>query len=102
MLERLSDRIRECYDRAAEAKAQADAASDPALKAEYLNAERRWLTLARSLDSLKGLKISPQPIRNGGGSWRIASNSRGRGLLRPAKATTGRRTYSNCMRSARC
>jgi PAS domain S-box-containing protein len=48
MLERLSDKIRGCYERAAEAKARADASDDPALKAEHLNAEGRWLTLARS------------------------------------------------------
>lgn len=48
MLERLSDNIRQCYERAAEAKALGDTVGDPALKAEYLNAERRWLTLARS------------------------------------------------------
>jgi PAS domain S-box-containing protein len=48
MLEQLSDQIRECYERAAEAKARADAAIDPGLKAEFLNTESRWLTLARS------------------------------------------------------
>lgn len=48
MLEKFSDRVRECYERAAEAKAKANATTDPALKAELLNAERRWLTLARS------------------------------------------------------
>jgi PAS domain S-box-containing protein len=56
MLEQFSDQIRGCYERAAEAKAQADATNDPALKAEFLNTERRWLTLARSYgftDSLK-------------------------------------------------
>jgi PAS domain S-box-containing protein len=48
MLEQLNDQIRECHERAAEAKARADATNDPALKAEFLNTERRWLTLARS------------------------------------------------------
>jgi PAS domain S-box-containing protein len=48
MLEQFSDQIRECYERAAEAKARADAANDPGLKAEFLNTERRWLLLARS------------------------------------------------------
>jgi PAS domain S-box-containing protein len=48
MLEQLSDQIRECYERAAEAKARADATNDPGLKAEFLNTESRWLTLARS------------------------------------------------------
>src|SRR5215469_15106592 len=48
MLEQFSDQVRECYERAAEAKAKADAANDPALRMEYLNAERRWLSLAAS------------------------------------------------------
>jgi hypothetical protein len=44
MLEQLSDQIRRCYERAAEVRAQADETDDPALKAEFLNTERRWLT----------------------------------------------------------
>jgi PAS domain S-box-containing protein len=48
MLEQLSDQTRQCYERAAEAKARADATNDPGLKAEFLNTESRWLTLARS------------------------------------------------------
>ncbi len=48
MLEQLSDEIRRCYEHAADARAEADATDDPALKAELLKAERRWLTLARS------------------------------------------------------
>jgi PAS domain S-box-containing protein len=46
MLEQFSNQVRECYDRAAEARAKADATDDPTLKAELLNAERRWLGLA--------------------------------------------------------
>lgn len=38
----------ECYDLAAQARARAEASNDPALTAEYLRAEKRWLTLARS------------------------------------------------------
>jgi PAS domain S-box-containing protein len=48
MLEQLSEKIRLCYERAAEAKERADATNDPVLKVEFLNTERRWLTLARS------------------------------------------------------
>ena len=48
MLEQLSDQIRSCYERAAEAKAKADAINDPVLRAEFLDMETRWLTLARS------------------------------------------------------
>ena len=48
MLEQCSDQIRLCHERAGEAKERADATSDPAIKAGFLAAERRWLTLARS------------------------------------------------------
>ena len=48
MLEQFSNQIRLCYERAADAKERADATNDPILKAEFLNTERRWLTLARS------------------------------------------------------
>jgi hypothetical protein len=42
MIEQLSDQIRQCLEHAAEAKAKADATNDPALKAEFLDMERRW------------------------------------------------------------
>jgi hypothetical protein len=47
MLEQSADKIRACYERAAAAKAKADATNDPALKAEFLDTETRWLTLTR-------------------------------------------------------
>jgi two-component sensor histidine kinase len=48
MLERLSESVRACHERALEAKCKADETSDPALKASYLDMESRWLVLARS------------------------------------------------------
>lgn len=48
MLEQFSDRIRLCYERAADAKERADATDALEIKAEFLAAERRWLALARS------------------------------------------------------
>lgn len=56
MLEQLSDRVRQCYEYAAEARAGAEAASDPALKAGFAEAEKRWLTLARSYDFADSLE----------------------------------------------
>jgi PAS domain-containing protein len=47
MLEEFSDKIRACVERATEAKAKADATNDAASKVEFLDTERRWLTLAR-------------------------------------------------------
>ena len=42
MLEKLSDQIRMCHERAAEAKRKAQATVDAALKADYLAMEERW------------------------------------------------------------
>jgi PAS domain S-box-containing protein len=48
MLEQLSDQIRACHERAADAKTKADVTNDPVLRAEFLEMETRWLFLARS------------------------------------------------------
>jgi len=48
LLQNLSDKIRLCYERAAEAKERADEMLAPEAKADFLNMERRWLLLARS------------------------------------------------------
>jgi hypothetical protein len=48
VLEQLSDRVRECLERAADARAKADATNDPASKVEFLKMEEHWLILARS------------------------------------------------------
>jgi hypothetical protein len=58
MLEKLHDQFRECHEYAAEAKANAKAATDAALKADFLAAERRWLALARSLGFSERLEDS--------------------------------------------
>jgi signal transduction histidine kinase len=48
LLQNLSDKVKLCYERAAEAKERADEMLDPEAKADFLNVERRWLLLARS------------------------------------------------------
>jgi two-component sensor histidine kinase len=50
MLQKLSDQIRTCHERAAEAKVKAEATSDATLKADYLGVADRWLALARSYE----------------------------------------------------
>src|SRR5215472_18193147 len=50
VLQNLSDKVRLCYERAAEAKEDADETLDPEAKADFLNMERRWLLLARSYE----------------------------------------------------
>jgi PAS domain S-box-containing protein len=48
MLEQLNDEVRMCHERAAEARARAQRTSDPAIKADCLEMETRWLSLAHS------------------------------------------------------
>jgi hypothetical protein len=50
MLESLSEQIRECYEHAAECARKAATQSDPALKQDFLDMERRWLSLAGSFE----------------------------------------------------
>jgi PAS domain S-box-containing protein len=47
MLQKQSDQIRMCHERAAEAKRKAEATADATLKADYLGMEERWLSVAR-------------------------------------------------------
>jgi hypothetical protein len=44
MLQKLSEQVRNCHERAAEAKRKAEAAADPASKASFLDMEKEWLT----------------------------------------------------------
>jgi hypothetical protein len=72
MLEKFSDQVRECYECAAEAKARADTTTDPVLKAEFLNAERRWLGLARSF----GFTESLENFTKANSEWRRTFDDR--------------------------
>jgi hypothetical protein len=52
MLEQFrSDAISDCYRRAAESRRTAESASNPHTRSEYLEFERRWLTLARGFEA---------------------------------------------------
>lgn len=65
MLQNLSEQIRECLRRAEECKRLAETALTATGKADYLDMERRWLSLARSyefaerLSNFVGLVGSP-------------------------------------------
>jgi hypothetical protein len=48
MLSNLSVQIRECLEHAEDCARKAAAQTDPRLKQDYLDMERRWLFLARS------------------------------------------------------
>ena len=46
-----SDAIQDCYRRAAEARRTADEATNPNTRSEFLDFQRRWLSLARGFES---------------------------------------------------
>ena len=46
----LSEQIRECLEHAEECARKAAAQTDPKIKADFLDLERRWLLLARSYE----------------------------------------------------
>jgi hypothetical protein len=50
VLRKLTEEIAECYRPAAEAKARAEQAHDPGLKQDFLDMERRWISLAHSYE----------------------------------------------------
>jgi len=63
MLQKIADHIKDCLDRAAEARRQAEENADPARKAEYLRLELGWIRLARSyefVESLERVLLKPE------------------------------------------
>jgi hypothetical protein len=50
VLNNLSEQIRECYRHADDCARKAAAQTDPKLKADFLDSERRWLVLAQSYE----------------------------------------------------
>jgi hypothetical protein len=50
MLQKLTEEIAECYRHATECRQRANRALDPATKTNFLNMERRWLSLAHSYE----------------------------------------------------
>ena len=50
MLQKLSEQIAHCYQRASECRAKAANAVNEAASQEYYELERRWLMLARSYE----------------------------------------------------
>jgi two-component sensor histidine kinase len=66
VLQQLSEQVRDCHRRAADAKAQAEATADPALKRSYFDLQDRWLFLARSHMFTESLEdfVDQQPQLN--------------------------------------
>ena len=63
MLQNLSDNVRGCYRRAEDCARQAQAQSNPELRQDFLDMERRWLSLARSYEFAERLASFPTPIK---------------------------------------
>jgi hypothetical protein len=69
MLDSLTEHIRECRRHAEDCARKAAAQTDPRLKQDFLDMERRWLLLARSYEFTEQLtdlcptKRSGKPIR---------------------------------------
>jgi hypothetical protein len=57
MLNNLSEQIRECLQHAEDCARKADAQSDAGLRDDFLQLERRWLDLARSVEFGERLEI---------------------------------------------
>jgi len=66
MLQKLSDHMKACLDRSAEAERRANAANDADMKAAYMEIADRWRFLARSygfVESLERFLLSSNHIR---------------------------------------
>lgn len=75
MLESLSEQIRECYEHAEECARKAAAQTDPGLKQDFLDMERRWLALAGSFEFSRRL-----------GDFSAEADRRATNQARPPKA----------------
>jgi len=64
MLQRLSQHIAECYERAAHCKQRAEHTSDVARKTELLDFERTWTHLAHSYEFVESLERFLLSARN--------------------------------------
>src|SRR5262245_6659717 len=75
MLQKLGDHIRNCLERAAEAKRHADETADSTLKPVHLLLERSWIRLARSYEFVESLErfllTADNPTRAAIWQWRI-------------------------------
>jgi hypothetical protein len=66
MLQNLSEEIRECQRRAEECRRLAEGARTESGKADYLDMEQRWRSLARSYEFADRLSNFVEPFRRGG------------------------------------
>jgi hypothetical protein len=62
MLQQLAKEIAECYGHARESRERAKVAHDPALKQDFLDMERRWISLAHSYQFTERLLNFPTEV----------------------------------------
>jgi hypothetical protein len=62
VLQNLSNEIRECYQHAEDCRRRADEATDPVTKRDFLETEKRWLSLARSYEFAERLSRFTEPF----------------------------------------
>jgi hypothetical protein len=58
MLQKLTEEIAECYAQASHCRERAKQALDPSIKRDFLDMERRWLSLARSYEFAERLNFT--------------------------------------------
>ena len=63
MLQKLTNEIAECYRRAHESREAAKRTSDPSLKQDLLDMERRWISLAHSYEFAERLSNFTAEVR---------------------------------------
>ncbi len=61
MLQNLSEGLRECFAHAEDCARRACNETDPGLRRDFLDMERRWLRLAQSMELVERLNIFPNP-----------------------------------------
>jgi hypothetical protein len=64
MLQKLSEHIAACHNRAADCRRRAGQATDPATKGEFLDLERSWMLLADSYEFVETLERFLLSARN--------------------------------------
>jgi hypothetical protein len=76
MLQNLSKDIRECYHRAEECRHKAQTASTELMKANFLQMEQRWLSLARSYEVTESVSEFHRVIQDARAVERISRRIR--------------------------
>jgi hypothetical protein len=66
MLQSLSKEIRQCYERAEQCRRAAETAAIQSAKDDFLDIEKRWLSLARSYEFAERLSSFTAPFRKRG------------------------------------